>query len=476
MNAIVLRGLNFGDEGKGTVVDFFARKYGIEAVIRDNGGPQAGHNVVDAKGRQHVFSQFGSATLVDGTTTYLSDGMLVQPMNLLRENDALRKIGVNDALERIFIDPDCVIVTPLHKMIGQMLEVSRGMNRLGSVGMGVGQAVLDRKNNAALTFRDFFDKDELTRKLQRHITDKMAQAEEIVGEHMGNTELSECFERFEHWISRDKLVASYAGFGEHFENLFLEPDNFFETLSEGDDVIFEGAQGALLDPVNGFVPYVTKTRTTSIAAEHLIERYLPKANVKKVGVIRAYFTRHGPGFFMTEVSRLSDKLADSQNKTHPWQGKFRVGWFDLVAARYGIAINGGMDSIALTNLDRLSEFAKIPVCTAYEYSGDCEDVVDDFFEWHRERGVYILDRFKPPGAQHNGRRLAKILFESHPTKHVVMKGWQKDISGVKSFRRLPKEAKTYVRFLESADGLGIPISIVSVGERSDQKIVINDPC
>jgi adenylosuccinate synthase len=319
--------LGYGDEGKGTITDFLARRYAIKTVVRDNGGSQAAHNVVDRNGRQHVFSQFGSATLISGAITYLSDGMLVQPVNLLRENRSLARIGISDAMKRIFIDPDCALVTPLHKMIGQMLEISRGRNRFGSVGMGVGQAVLDREKGGdkSLTFRDAANEAILVRKLEAHIEEKIGQAENLATLYPKNDELALTFRQYGSFATLKRLNAFYANFANRFDGLFREPKDFFDS-QKNKDLIFEGAQGTLLDPVCGFPPYVTKTRATAITAKRLIRQYLPNAKTKKVGVIRAaYMTRHGTGPFVTEDPGLTNFLPDSHNRRHRWQGNFRAG-------------------------------------------------------------------------------------------------------------------------------------------------------
>lgn len=475
MSAIVLRGLGFGDEGKGTIADFLARYYGIKTVVRDNGGPQAAHNVVDQNGRQHVFSQFGSATFIPEETTYLSDGMLVQPVNLLRENRSLARIGISGAMKRIFIDPDCALVTPLHKMIGQMLEISRGRDRFGSVGMGVGQAVFDRERGGdkSLTFRDAAGKTTLGRKLETHIAEKVRQAKNLSRRHSKNKELVLTFRQYSGFATFKRLYSFYANFANRFGGLFREPEDFFAS-QKNEDLIFEGAQGTLLDPVCGAPPYVTKTRTTAITAEKLIARYLPNAKRVKMGVIRAYGTRHGAGWFISENAALTNCLAEKHNRNHRWQGKFRAGWLDLVALRYACAANGGIDALALTNLDRLSKFKQVKVCTAYLYQGSRYRELDGFFEsepriWQARQ----ISAFLPPKARNNQNKLAGLLSSCRPAEYRVFQGWQKDISDIRSFDKLPYEAKEYVRFLESEEGLGVPISVISVGERSDQKFMHN---
>jgi adenylosuccinate synthase len=462
--------LGFGDEGKGTIADFLARYYDIKTVVRDNGGPQAAHNVVDQNGRQHVFSQFGSATLIGGSTTYLSDGMLVQPVNLLRENRSLVRIGIPDAMERIFIDPDCPIVTPIHQMLGRMLEISRGRNRFGSVGMGVGQAVLDREENKSLTFRDAIDKTMLGRKLETHIEEKIGQAKNLSLLHPKNEELALTFQQYSGFATFKRLNAFYANFVRRFRGVFQEPEAFFDSPKDKHP-IFEGAQGTLLDPVCGFPPYVTKTRTTAITAERLIRQYLPSAKTKKVGIIRAcYMTRHGAGVFVTQDPGLTNFLPDSHNRRHRWQGNFRAGWLDLLALRYACGANNGLDSLAVTNLDRASGLKRIKICTAYLYEGKHLGDLGEFFESGQSRKI---SAFLPPKTRTNQEKLTSLLFNCRPAEYRIFQGWQKNISAIRSFDRLPREAKEFIGFLESEEGLNVPISVISVGERSDQKFMHN---
>jgi adenylosuccinate synthase len=476
VSAVILRGLSFGDEGKGSITDLLAALLGIKNVCRDNGGSQAIHQVVLDDGRIHRFSQFSSATFQEGSATLLSRGMLVNPMNLVREDRVLREKGIVDAMERITIEPDCAVITPLHKMLGQMKEVARGQACHGSTGMGVGQAAKDRELLAqdALRMEDLLNPSLLVHKLARHFDEKFAAAAKLVDENPQNRELHRMYCQYLEAMSYEKLLGQYVWFGREYGDAIHPISDMNRLVDEG--IIFEGAQGTLLDP-RTCPPYVTKTKTTADSALDIIGHGGTTGKIRKLGILRAYFTRHGAGQFVTESPDLSKLLPDSNNIEGRWQGPFRVGWFDLVAANFAIDLNGGIDSIALTNLDRLSEFAHIPVCATYQYTGDRYDLLDDLFEWRIHNGAYILERIKTGQRADRARaQLAGILLDCEPGEKIVMDGWKTGISNAKKLEDLPREAREYLNLLESADGFDTPISVVSVGETREQKFLVFDPC
>lgn len=476
MYAVILRGLAFGDEGKGTVTDFAAGLLGAKTVIRDSGGPQAGHRVVDESGREHTFSQFSSATFREKAKSYLSGGMVFKIPNFSIEAKKLEINGVNAAAERVRIDPDCVLVTPLHAMLNRIKALAFAKDdRPGSVGMGVGEAVFDRDNlgKQALRAKDCLNEEILAKKLGWHLKQKFIAAEAIVSAHRENRQIAAILGEYRRWMPLKRVLEQCEMFRIEYGHLLEPQKDYFSNIQQEECVLFEGSQGALLDPVWGFWPHVTKTGTTAKTAQTLVQRYTPNRKTVTVGILRAYFTRHGFGPFPTEEPDLPQSLLDGQKAVRPWQGKFRAGWFDLVAARYGIAANGGIDSLALTNLDRLSDLNRIKVCTAYLYTGKDRESIDRFFEWRPDGGVARLEAFKPLKKSEDRPGLAKVLFECKPREFRIFPGWKKPISDIRNFGDLPAEARNYISFLESEAGLGVPISIVSVGERSDQKFLHN---
>ncbi len=377
----IVLGLGFGDEGKGAITDYLVDKFGIDTVIRFNGGSQAAHNVVTPD-YSHTFSQFGSGTLVTGTKTFLSSQMLVDPYSLLEEDFVLKQKGILDAMERLTIDPNCVIITPFHKMVGQMEEVARGKGRFGSTGKGVGQAVFDFNNDRknVLYIKDFFDKDTLVRKIEQHYLNQFRKAFAILAKTKSPLASKICF-YFKNKYNLNQLLNFYEGFAKSYSKSIDSKGNHLQTLLKSkSSLLLEGAQGVLLDPEFGFFPYVTKTKTTLSYAQNLLKS---KRKPTCIGVLRAYSHRHGAGPLPTESILLSKKIKEEHNLDNPWQGEFRIGWLDLVLCRYAIKMNPGIDSIALTCLDQLSGLSKIKVCIAYEYKGNLSQAMKRFFQYKK---------------------------------------------------------------------------------------------
>ena len=461
----VVCGLGFGDEGKGATVDYLVRKYGIGTVVRFNGGPQAGHNVVSPEGAWHCFAQFGSGTLAGETRTFLSSPMLIEPSALRVEGKHLSAKGVNNAMSRIVIDSDCPVITPYHKMTNQMKELSRKGSRLGSCGMGVGEAVFDSRRGMQLTVSDLSDKKILREKLN-DIYRKHSE-ESFLLSRKGSKRMRETFAYFIDNYPVSALILSYEEFLWKFGQDGIQGGWYLkDLLAQGGDLVFEGAQGALLDFHAGFYPYVTKTEVTFKSADSLLANAGFHGNVTRVGVIRAYATRHGAGPLVTGNDFLAPNLYDPYNGKNVWQGEFRTGWFDLVASRYAIAAGGRPDVLALTCLDKLSRLETIGVCVSYEYTGNNVSSLGEFFEWDRIPGNRIrINSIKTrTGEDEKGNGLlAGLLFDCRPLEFKTFKGWPTDISGATSFDDLPAEAVEYVSYIESKNGLSVPVATVSVG-------------
>lgn len=472
----IVCGLTFGDEGKGTVVDVLSRHHRAQHVIRFNGGPQAGHNVVTPDGRWHCFAQFGAGTLSSGARTFLSHEMLIEPEALLVEADVLRSKGAADALARLTIDPGCVIVTPMHKMVGQMLEISRGSQPFGSCGQGVGQAIRDQENGLGLTVADLQDDRLLRDRLYQVRQVKFQIAEQLLQEHP----IGKLIELFGYFLLRsdlDQLRSTYRSF-------LRQPIKFASTppdllLKPTSTIIFEGAQGALLDRRRGFTPFVTQSQTSFHNVESILGHSLtdPKVAehsiVQKIGVLRAYGHRHGPGPLVTEDESLRQHLSDPYNPTNPWQGKFRLGWLDLVALRHGLAINDGVDGLAITGLDRLSGLPRILVATAYRYHGDLT-LLSRYFAWEPTGpdSARIIG-FCPEGMGDNPvGELASLLEHCQP-EYLELPGWSEPLTDVHQLSDLPSAAQQLIELLQGPDGLNTPVHIISVGPTADQKLLLS---
>ncbi len=469
MKLFVVFGLGLGDEGKGTITDFLARRHELELNIRYNGGAQAGHNVVTSDGRWHCFAQFGAATFNPGVETFLSREMVIEPSNLLAENEALITKGVTDALSRLIVDESATLITPFQKMIGRMREVARGKNRFGSCGVGVGEAVRDRDRGLGIVVRDI--KEGIwTSKMVVIYEARNEEAKKLLKDHP-SAELEEIYNYFNDratlnrfWESCRQLFRGGSGV-----RVVNGEDFLPAAITEGRPMVFEGAQGALLDRSYGFVPYVTKTRSTQAGAFKLISGI--DTDMTRVGVLRAYGHRHGAGPLVTEDQALTERLREPHNPENRWQGKFRCGWLDLVALRYGIKINGNVDRLAVTNLDQLSGLGKLSVCESCEYRGDLKEL-DRWAFWEKtgDDRARIFDLKIPDPDFVASGRFARALMLCRPLDYQEFDGWNEDLSGVKSFGALPKQAIEYLKFIESS--LGVPIGIVSVSPTADGKIIV----
>jgi len=441
----IVIGLGYGDEGKGSIVDFLTEQIGSKNIVRYNGGPQASHHVVH-NGYTHCFSQFGSGSFMSDVNTYLSKHMLVDLIALGVEEASLRQKGITDGYERLYIDGDCKIITPMQKIVGQMRELSK---QYGSCGMGVGEAVRDSQslNGNSLKIADVQNGKTLQRKLDFLWRFKLDHAEQLAEENPYNQEIQSYYERINDRSLVQRLLNLYQGFGDR-----LHITSGYDIPSQA---IFEGAQGVLLDIEYGFLPYVTKTDTTFANAYTLVS----KGNkIKRLGVLRAYSTRHGAGPFVSEDLELTHRIPDLHNGTHEWQGKFRIGWLDILASRYALEVVGGVDNIALTNLDRLHDIRHIRACTSYEYVGDKN--IDGFFDYEIIHGRKIIHEIRvqeKPNIK-TQQELTALLFECEPI-YTEFKNW---------------DEHHYLSFLESEQGLATPIAIVSKGPERKNKYVIKD--
>lgn len=453
----IVVGLGYGDEGKGTITDYLVRRFNAKHVFRFNGGAQAAHFVVAPNGVLHCFSQFGSGTLA-GAGTVLTSKMLVDPIRMMNEAVALEEKGVANSLNHIVIDPNCLIITPFHGIINQMLEISRGETRHGSCGVGVGETVKDGRylGKMALMAGDMFDKKVLLNKLDFLLRIKIDLAEQIVVEHPDKTELAEYLKKLKQKRYIEKLISVYYNFatksGIRIKHVYRS------MLASEDNIIFEGAQGVLLDEDRGFYPYITHSRTTFKNADELISNFGSSKEVIKIGVMRAYATRHGQGPFVTEDEWLGKQIPDIHNGANEWQGVFKIGWFDLLAAWYALEAAGRIDCIALTNFDRLNDFKKIKVCHAYKYDGAADESLEQFFDYEKEsNGKIIIKKIKFPSVTslEYQSRLAELLKLCKPIYRSI-------------------EKSEYARFLE--EELKTKISIISVGPKATEKIEVKPLC
>lgn len=360
--------LGFGDAGKGTIVDFLARNYDAHTVVRYNGGAQAGHRVVtsDIPPREHVFSQFGSGTLA-GAATHLSQHMLIDPLAMEAEAEHLQTLGIADPFERTTIDERALIVTPFQRAANRLRELARGDQRHGSCGMGIGETMADylHYGDRVLFAKHLRDPTTLRARLEwlrtlnqakvAALRPALPQTEQVDHEQAILTDpdgLEWVLDAYHAFATRARIV----------------PGNYLpRILQRPGTVIFEGAQGVLLDEWYGFHPHTTWSTTTLAHADRLLAGAGYVGRVIRIGITRAYATRHGAGPFVTEDATLTRALPDACNGTNDWQQGFRVGWLDLVMLRYALEVVGPLDYLALTCLDRLAALPTAQICRRYQY-------------------------------------------------------------------------------------------------------------
>ena len=361
--AIVVVDLGYGDQGKGTVTDFLVRARGAHTVVRYNGGAQAGHNVVTDDGRHHTFALFGAGMFVPGVETWLTAHVAVQPWAMVVEAAHLARVGVTDAFARTRIAAEAPVITPFHRASNRLRERARGEGRHGSCGMGVGEAVRDARTLGdadVLRVSDLFDGAVVRAKLRRVQERKRSELQAELGDRGIACEDATT-------LSDGAMVDVYAGLLAGFVAAARVVDGaaLAEVLRRPGAVVFEGAQGVLLDEWRGFHPHTTWSTCTAENALGALREHGYEGSVTRWGVVRAYATRHGAGPMVTEDAGLSARVRDPHNRDDGWQGGFRVGWFDAVATRYAMEVNGGVDALAVTCVDRLRGEREWKLATAY---------------------------------------------------------------------------------------------------------------
>jgi adenylosuccinate synthase len=427
MPAYAVIGAQWGDEGKGKIIDFLASNASI--VARYSGGNNAGHTVINDMGT-FAFHLIPAGVCWPHTTNVIGNGLVVDPDGIIKEIEDLESKGMDTS--RIAISDRAHIVMPYHVQLDKLEEERRGKDAIGTTGRGIGPAYLDKVQRSGLRIGELLDMEDLALRLPEIVERKNEILTKIYGAEP--IDIDDLFARVREWAP--KLAP------------FIKPveDIVADAIDGGENVIIEGAQGALLDLDHGTYPFVTSSNSTVGGA--LTGLGLgPRAFGGVTGVFKAYCTRVGSGPFPTE---MEDPEADVFRNAGPI-GEFgattgrprRIGWFDGVAGRYSVRVNG-FDSMVMTRLDILDGRDDVKVCVAYELDGQrIEKFPIDAVE---------LARCKP-------------LYESVP-------GWTETTAGISDPADLPDGARNYIKFLEGL--LGIPAAIISTGPERHQTIVLKD--
>lgn len=449
-HAIIVVDLGFGDAGKGSVVDALTERYKAHMVVRYNGGAQAAHTVVTPNGIIHTFSQWGSGTFSPGVRTYLSEHMLVDPLALVNEELHLQSVGVTDGFSRMYIDERALLVTPFARSLNRIREHARGEARHGSCGMGIGETMEEGYKQGELSLRGGDMRNEellrmkldMQRKRMRKVAEQLTEGISLKGEILDEWKLlcTEDDQAITNIVATCRRVAGLV--------TIVPRDQVRELFHSEGVVIFEGAQGVLIDQDFGFTPYTTWSDTTSINAKNILSACDFDGEVKVVGVLRAYAVRHGPGPFVSEDDELTRTLPDTHNVRNEWQRDFRVGAFDAVSSRYALAVTGGVDLLAINCLDRLSSMTELTLVTHYRAE---TDTTEELLAGSDERGFLRDISFNHPVNQSRQEKLALYLKEVVPVKTTFA----------------TDKIKEFVSAIEQE--LGVSVALLGYGASRDKK-------
>lgn len=363
----------FGDGGKGTTVESCDAEIAdpCTTVVRHNGGAQAVHFIVRPDGRVHGFSQFGSASFRPDVQTHLSRFMLIYPTSLLEEAEELKALGVADVLERLTIHRDAPIITPYHRAANWLREMARNSNQHGTCGMGIGEVMQDLEDERDdMLFADDLDCPGIIGPKVARIRHRKRQELRVLISMLPTPYNALTQTALDVLDSDEAYMTFVANCKRVGQTVRIVGDDFLrDVLARPGLVISEGAQGVLLDEWYGFHPHTTWSTTTFANIDTLLAEAGWNGHATKFVVFRAYATRHGAGPLVTHDAALTAALPEMHNREDGWQGNFRCGWFDLVAARYSLAVLGRVDGIALTCLDRIEHLNELPICVAYRYTG-----------------------------------------------------------------------------------------------------------
>jgi adenylosuccinate synthase len=421
MNTILV-GAQWGDEGKGKIIDVLTEEADI--VVRSQGGNNAGHTVEIGK-EKFVLHLIPSGILRAGKKCVIANGVVIDPCALVGEIEGLEKRGIKLA-GRLLISETAHLVLPYHRALDEQRELRKGRNKIGTTKRGIGPAYGDKAARTGLRLIDLMRPKAFSAKLKARIEENNAILKSLGGAPLNFREVEKAY------LEAGKKLRPF---------VINSVVWLHEQLEKKKHILFEGAQGTFLDIDFGTYPFVTSSNTT--AGGSCTGSGIPPHRMDRVvGVMKAYTTRVGEGPLPTESKEISDLLHDMGREFGATTGRARrCGWFDAVATRYARVVNG-IDELAITNLDGLDTLPEIQMCVAYECRG--------------KRIAY------PPND-------AEELLHCRPI-YKKFAGWQKDTSGVRSFKKLPKATQVYLKAL--ADLTGAKLRIVSVGPQREQTFTV----
>ncbi|MHB8073505.1 adenylosuccinate synthase [Desulfosporosinus fructosivorans] len=425
MAAVILIGSQWGDEGKGKITDFLAEKANV--VVRCQGGNNAGHTVV-VKGEEFKLHLIPSGILYSDKTCVIGNGVVIDPKVLLEELSYLAERGIETG--KMLISSNAHVIMPYHRVLDGLEEEARGEHKIGTTKRGIGPCYMDKASRIGIRIIDLMDKDEFAEKLRRNLVEKNNLFVKVYGHEA---------------LKFEDIYDTYLGYAEQLRSMVTDSSLAIdESIRSGGKVLFEGAQGTLLDIDHGTYPYVTSSNP--IAGGACIGAGIGPTRIDRVvGVIKAYTTRVGEGPFPTELlDEIGEQIQTNGHEFGTTTGRpRRCGWFDAVIARYAVRVSGISD-FAVTKLDVLTGFETLKICVGYRVG---EETIREF-----------------PQSQ-------KIFKQSQPV-YEEMPGWHEDLTDVRSFDDLPEAAKKYILRIEELTG--VPATLIAIGPGREQTIVRGD--
>jgi adenylosuccinate synthase len=424
---VIVIGTQWGDEGKGKIVDLLTER--AQAVVRFQGGHNAGHTLIIG-GEKTILHLIPSGILRPGVTCVIGNGVVVHLPSLLKEIDALERRGISVA-DRLKISPACPLILPSHIALDQAREQARGVRAIGTTGRGIGPTYEDKAGRRSLRMADLFD--------ERRFSEQLAEVMELHNFMLKNYYQAET-------VNVEATLAEWLAMADRVKPLVFDTVAYLDELRcSGARLMFEGAQGALLDIDHGTYPYVTSSNTAAGCAAS--GSGLGPANFDYVlGVVKAYATRVGGGPFPTELfDETGERLARIGVEFGSTTGRpRRCGWFDAVTVRRAV-INSSITGLCVTKLDVLDGLPSVKVCTGYRLDGQVH-----------AHPPLLVDRYAD----------VEPVYEEFP-------GWSESTLGARSLDQLPSAARNYLQRLESI--VGIPVDMVSTGADRDHNIILRHP-
>lgn len=427
MSAFIVIGAQWGDEGKGKMTDYLAEE--ADVVVRFQGGNNAGHTVVvgDKEYKLHLIP---SGILYDDKTNVIGNGVVVDPKALFDEIEYLEGVGVKVTPEKLIISDRAQLIMPYHKVLDKLKEKARGKNDIGTTGKGIGPCYTDKYERCGIRVCDLMHEDVFTEKLRENVEAKNAYITKVLG---GET------------LNFDEILKEYLEFAKKLRPFVKDTSvKVYDAIKADKNVLFEGAQGMLLDIDYGTYPYVTSSNTTAggVTAGTGIG---PRMITNAVGIAKAYTTRVGKGPFPTELNDATgDWIREKGHEYGVTTGRSRrCGWLDLVILKTTVRVSG-LSSLAVTKIDTLAGLDKIKVCVGYKFNGE------------------VIDYFP---ASLEDLAMCEPVYEEFD-------GWDESVADARSYEELPENAKKYIERIE--EFTDTRVSIVSVGPKRDQTMTVKE--